>query len=194
MLSRKPHRPFAAPQAIRGRPGVSARTIGALTPRLTKTAFQKFGFATAQLVTDWPQIVGDRLAKTTAPDKIRWPRRPGDPSAGETAEPANGSPRAGATLVLRVEPALALDVQYQSRLILDRINAHFGYRAVAELRIVQGPVDTPTQWQAEQASARPSARPARRPLPPPVPVSDIPNEDLKAALDRMQMLMRNRRG
>ena len=42
--------------------------------------------------------------------------------------------------MLRVEPARALDVQYKARLLIDRINAYFGYRAVAEIRIVQAPL------------------------------------------------------
>jgi hypothetical protein len=49
--------------------------------------------------------------------------------------------RPGATLVLRVDPARALDVQYRAAQIMNRINAYFGYRAVDEVRIVQGVVE-----------------------------------------------------
>jgi hypothetical protein len=53
--------------------------------------------------------------------------------------------RAGATLVLRVEGPRSLEVQHIAPQLLERINTYFGYSAVAELRIIQGPVrrDTP---------------------------------------------------
>ncbi len=39
-----------------------------------------------------------------------------------------------------MDGARSLDVQYNARQIIERINAYFGYAAVAELRIVQAPV------------------------------------------------------
>lgn len=166
---------------------VQARALAALTPVVTKTAFQKFGFATVQLVADWERIVGARLAKTTAPDRIRWPRRPETSSRSQTDW--DGSTRAGATLVVRVEPAVALDVQYQAAIILERVNAFFGYRAVHELRIVQGPV-------AAVASTAPVAvaPPRKRSASAPISLSGIADGDLKAALERMQAGLRSRHG
>jgi hypothetical protein len=61
---------------------------------------------------------------------------------------------------MRVDPARALDVEYRARQIIERINAYFGYRAVAELRLIQAPLER----QAEEprrpqkpANAAPSA-------------------------------------
>jgi hypothetical protein len=170
------------PPSTRGRGHVQARTLGALTPRLTKIAFQKFGFATVQLVTDWPQIVGQRLARTTAPDRIRWPRRPDDPdlaAAVRGSSAATGGQRQGATVYIRVEPAVALDVQYQTRLILERINAYFGYRAVAEIRLVQGAVGD------DRDVPPPPPRRPRTTAPPP-PLTGIADDGLRAALERLR--------
>ena len=131
------------------RPVVGARAVGAFVPKVTQKAFEKYGFSAAALLTDWASIIGADAARYTEPERLRWPKAVdarGDVEAG-----AEGRP--GATLVLRVEPARALDVQYKSRQLIERINAYFGYRAVAELRLVQGAV------------ARAGA-PAR-PLPPP---------------------------
>lgn len=170
-----------------GRGGVHARTIGALTPRVTKTAFEKFGFATAQLVSDWRQIAGERLATATAPEKIRWPRR----AEGGGVADERGGQRSGATLVLRVEPAVALDVQYQTAQIIDRINAYFGYRAIAEVRLVQGPVE-----RRKPSPSRPvapsSARPHGTLRPAPAALAAIADDGLKAALERMQSGIRAR--
>ena len=74
--------------------------------------------------------------------------------------------RPGATLVLRVDGARALDVQYKARQIIERINAYFGYAAVAELRIVQAPMrqlpparpPRPRGGRAADARGRPHRR------------------------------------
>jgi hypothetical protein len=163
-----------------GRPSqrMAPRAIGAFVPKLTRTAFEKFGFSTAALITDWPQIVGASLAKTTSPDKIRWPRAPGA-QGGAGEERAPSGPRSGATLHLSVEPALALDVQYKTALIIDRINAYFGYRAVADLRIVQKSGVSPVD--ARGAGPRVSAAVVPEPA-----VAAIADNGLRAALERMQ--------
>ena len=150
-----------------------ARTVGTFVPKLTRTAFEKFGFSTAQLLTDWAQIVGPALADTTSPDRIVWPRRAGhDADEGQRA-----APRQGATLHVRVDPARALDVQYKSPLVIDRINAYFGYRAVSELRIVQTPM-TPAAPLALVAT--------RTPVAPDPALAGIADDGLRAALERMQ--------
>ena len=56
------------------------------------------------------------------------------------ARPAKGWRAEGATLVLRVDGPRAIEVQHRSGKILDRVNTYFGYRAVAEMRILQAPV------------------------------------------------------
>jgi hypothetical protein len=124
---------FAAPPTARF---VPAKSVGSFVPTLTKKAFEKFGFSTATLVTDWTRIAGAELASYTSPDRLKWPRAP-------EANVADGdeSERRGATLILRVDPARALDVEYRARQIMDRINAYFGYRAVETIRLIQAPLD-----------------------------------------------------
>ena len=115
----------AAPSsALRRRPKVTA--VGAFLPSLTRKAFEKYGFSTAALLTDWSAIVGADLAVYTLPERLRWPK--GVEAYGEVDDAARGRP--GATLVLRVDGARVLDVQYQRAQIIDRINAYFGYRAI----------------------------------------------------------------
>ena len=116
-----------------------AKAVGSFVPKLTRKAFQKYGFSAATLVTDWAQIAGADLAGIALPERLKWPR--GVEAYGEVEEGAQGRP--GATLMLRVDPARALDVEYRSRQIIERINAYFGYRAVAELRLLQAPLDQP---------------------------------------------------
>ena len=128
-------RAFDVPPLVR-KTSVSARAVGSFVPRLTKKAMEKFGFSTAALLTDWAAIVGSDLARYTRPHKLKWPRAV--ETYGDT--PAEQAGRPGATLYLQVDAARALDVQYKGRQIIDRINAYFGYRAIADLRIEQVPM------------------------------------------------------
>lgn len=167
--------PFAAPMAARF---VAAKAVGAYIPGLTKKAFEKFGFSAATLITDWPQIVGAMIASYTEPQRLKWPRLAG--SAEAAGEDATGRP--GATLILRVDPARALDVEYNARQIRERINAYFGYAAVADIRLIQAPLERQTQGtQAPQAPAKKA--------PPLAPLAD--DDPLAKALARLEQGVRN---
>jgi hypothetical protein len=106
--------------------------VGSFVAGLAGKAFAKYGFATAGLITDWAAIAGQDLALYTRPERLRWP-----PAARD------GARRQGATLLLRVDAARGLEVQFKARQIIERINGYFGYAAVAELRILQGPIAAP---------------------------------------------------
>jgi hypothetical protein len=153
---------------------VPARAVGAYLPKLTRKAFETFGFSTATLLTDWSTIVGDQIASYAVPERIKWPRGAG---ATDGAEPeARG--RSGATLVLRVDPARALDLEYKRQQLLERINAYFGYRAVAELRLLQAPIS---------ASSKPTPEPPCELKPCEAPeLAGIADERLRGALQRLK--------
>ena len=159
----------------------AAHALASLVPGITRKAFEKHGFASASLITDWAQIVGARLSGDTRPVKLKWPRLP-EP-AGTRDDTDKGRP--GATLVLQVDPAVALDVQYQTAQIIERINAYFGYRAVAELRIQQEPIDRapPTTANGPALNLPPSKIPAAPAMP--VPLTATGDGALDAALARL---------
>jgi hypothetical protein len=153
---------------------VPARAVGAYLPKLTRKAFETFGFSTATLLTDWSTIVGEQIAGYAVPERIKWPR---GAAVSEDAEPDTRG-RSGAVLVLRVDPARALDLEYKRQQVLERINAYFGYRAVAELRLLQAPVTAVTK-----------AAPApRREVPPceAPELAGIADERLRGALQRLK--------
>ena len=97
---------------------------GILDPMLRRKA----GISTA-LVQSWEEIVGSRLAASTRPEKIVWPRRAGE-----------DDPFQPATLVIACEGAAALRLQHETGEIIDRVNGFLGFGAVARIRIVQKPV------------------------------------------------------
>ena len=158
-----------------------ARPIGAYAARALDPAARARGFATTALLSEWPAIVGAELAQFTMPDRVVWPRRRED---GQAASPQRGHRGEGAVLVLRVEGPRAIEVQHRSGQILERVNSYFGYRAVAEMRILQAPV-------ARKASPTPSPSPPLDPdaLP---PSADIEDRGLRAALLRLGSAARAR--
>lgn len=158
---------------------IRARAVGAYVPKLTRKAFEKYGFSAATLLTDWAMIVGEEVAGFTTPERLKWPRGVG--IAKDVEAGAEGRP--GATLIVRVDPARALDAEYRSRQILERINGYFGYRAIAEMRILQAPLPAP----AARAAARPD-------VPPPCEAPElaaIADERLRAALQRLKSGLMN---
>jgi hypothetical protein len=100
---------------------------------LTRAAFARYGFAYADLIAQWPEIAGERVAQWSEPERIRWPRV----SAGDRRE--------GGTLVIRTVPGRGLDLQHEAPLILERINAFHGYRAIAQIKIIQAPLQRRTR-------------------------------------------------
>lgn len=179
--STAPVQPGAAPRDAvsfaRKRPGLfGVKAVGSFLPGLTRKAFEKYGFSTVTLLTDWSAIVGEKLAASTSPERLKWPRQVEHGEDGVTsARSAKG--RAGATLVLRVDGSQALAVQYSSRQIIERINAYFGYAAIAELRIVQAPIADPV---------RPARTTPRRNLEPLTSeVAGVADAGLREALGRL---------
>ena len=172
----RPGRSFPRrPDAGRATSGMLA--VGSFVAGLAGKAFAKYGFATAGLITDWAAIAGQELALYTRPERLKWP------PAGIDGKDAPR--RQGATLLLRVDAARGLDVQFRARQIIERINGYFGYAAVAELRILQAPIATPAAAGKPHVPIKGSANGAR---PPPVADEDlmrISDAALRDALGRL---------
>lgn len=115
--------------AARGEEGEPARRriacrVGGLLGALLPPAARRRAFAEASILGDWPTIVGPELAARCAPIALR----------GAT------SGRGGATLELAVRPGAALELQHAAPQLVERINGHLGWRAVARLALRQRPL------------------------------------------------------
>ena len=117
--------------------GSAAKAIGAYVANMLDPIARARGFAITSLLSEWPAVVGEELARFTAPEKVVWPRRSED---GEAASPQSAWRTDGAILVLKVDGPRAIEVQHRAEQILERVNIYFGYRAVAQLRFLQAPV------------------------------------------------------
>ncbi len=167
-------RPLPPDRRVSSR-GVFARAVGSFVPKLAGKAFEKYGFHSAEIMTAWPRVVGAELAKFTAPERIKWPRGP----ANADGTGVHDSTLGGATLVIRVEPARALDVEYRSAEIVDRINRYFGYRAIGALKLVQAPLLGSRPGEGAIAASLNAAQPA------PMPISVEVDPGLRAALEAL---------
>ena len=78
------------------------RSLSELASGFLAETFKRQGFASTELVTRWPDIVGAEIAAHAEPLKLQWQRT----QDGEPSEPA--------TLVLRVEGPAAIEIQHQS--------------------------------------------------------------------------------
>src|SRR6201985_2000283 len=100
------------------KPGpLSSKPLSALLSRVFNDVFAKQGFASRELVTRLAEIGGANMPPYAEPLKIRWPR------------PVEGQPQEPATLILRVEGPMALEIQHASDVILQRVNRFFRWRA-----------------------------------------------------------------
>lgn len=150
------------------------RAAGSFVPKIAAKAFEKFGFHSAEIMTDWARIIGADIAKYSEPERLKWPRTY---SSGETLADGRDA-RPGGTLILRVDPSRALEVEYKAAEIMDRINRYFGYRAIETLKIIQAPL--------KKAAAKSSTPDAATPPPGDVPVDvSILEDGLKSALTNL---------
>ncbi|HEY6702040.1 MAG TPA: DciA family protein [Pseudolabrys sp.] len=148
------------------RPRSFPRPLSELLSTTLGDAFKAQGFASTEIISRWPDIVGAEIAEHTEPLKISWPRHVGE----EPAEPA--------TLVLRVEGPVALEIQHLSAVILERVNRFFGWQAIGRIALRQAPLrhrEKPTPHALDSSMA---ARVAET-------LPDIKDEDLRQALGRL---------
>jgi hypothetical protein len=148
--------------AIRTRRGMT--TLGQSIGRVTSPAMRRRGFAEAAIITGWDTIVGHPLCEHTQPSRIAFPR-------GE---------RLGGTLHLLVSGAFAPDVQHLAPQIIDRINGHFGYGAIARIELHHGRLTPPDHRRQAPAAPPPEPPAALREA-----IARVDDEKLGAALDRL---------
>jgi hypothetical protein len=150
------------------KPGpISAKPLSVLLSDVFSDAYAKQGFAARELVTRWAEIAGPEVAAHSEPLKIQWPR----PVEGQAQEPA--------TLVLRVDGPMALEIQHTSDVILQRVNRFFGWSAVGRLALRQAPLS--------RRNKPPAARPpdAKTVAKVAESLASVEDEELRIALARL---------
>ncbi|MDH3230593.1 MAG: DciA family protein [Alphaproteobacteria bacterium] len=140
---------------------------------IAKRSLGRRGFAEGGLIADWRAVVGPELAASCWPDRLSFP--PGK--------------KEGGMLRIRAAGGIAMELQHLAPQVLERVNGHFGYRAIARITILQAPPDAAA---APQRAAR--ARPDKRPDPAQqsdleAVLSEVEDPEVRAALARLGRAM-----
>jgi len=148
-----------------------ARAAGDFVGDIAGTTFKRFGFVQSAVVSRWAEIVGERYARVSTPESIRFP----------------GGKRSAGTLTLSVEGAHAPLMQHLAPMIIERVNRFFGYEAIATIAFRQG--------RAPRQAPRPE-----RPVAAPVPkalgegLRQIADPELRTVLESLASKLAGSRG
>lgn len=122
--------------------GGAARSVADMLPDIGRAAFRRFGFVQSSVVSRWSEIVGERYARVSIPESIRFPQ----------------GRRADGVLTLMVEGSHGTMLQHVAPTIIERVNRFFGYSAVARIAIKQGACAAPRPERSGRV-APPSLKP-----------------------------------
>lgn len=95
-----------------------------LTMEFLTPAMRRQGFTQTEIISRWPRIVGSDIAESVVPIKISFPR----------------NKRSEGTLLVRCESAFAPKLAHRIPVIIESVNSYYGYLAVAQVQIQQGPL------------------------------------------------------
>lgn len=142
------------------------RSLRDLSSKVMADSFARQGFASAELITRWADIVGAEIAAHSEPMKVLWPR----PIADEQPE--------AATLVLRVEGPAAIEIQHLANVICERVNRFLGWSAIGRIALRQAPLRRSERRPVPVPDAAGTARLAAT-------LSEVADESLREALARL---------
>ena len=134
-----------------------------------RTAGETRGFAVSKVLTQWAEIAGPELARCARPVKVSYPRH-----------------GLGSTLTLVTTGAQAPCVEMQKEILRERVNACYGYNAVAKVRVTQSAPEGLAESPAHYAPAPPPAAPKPEVLAAARQSAEgVRDEALRAALESM---------
>lgn len=117
------------------------RTSNLLTQRI-RTATEKRGFAQSRLLTQWAEVAGAAMAAISRPVEINY-----------------GRGGLGATLTLLTTGVNAPVLEMEKEKLRARVNALYGYNAIARIRITQTAATGFAEGQVDFDQAAPDAKP-----------------------------------
>jgi hypothetical protein len=107
----------------------NAQPVSDLSTAILDPVLRKRAGISVGLVQSWEEIVGQKVAASSRPEKIQWPRRA---SEDDPFQPA--------TLIIACEGLAAMRIQHETTEIIGRINNYLGFPAIGRIRLVQKPV------------------------------------------------------
>ena len=158
-------------EPVRRRGGKGFRPTAALVEARVRKGAESRGFAVHRLLTHWAEIAGDDVARVARPVEVSYGRG------------------FGATLTLLTTGPEAPMLEMQKDRIRERVNACYGYAAIARVRIVQ---TAPTGFADGQVAFSPKPKDTAPPAPDPKTVEaaraaarPVADPGLRAALEAL---------
>lgn len=147
------------------------RTASLLTGRI-RSASESRGFAQSRLLTDWAEVAGADVAAVSRPVEVSY-----------------GRGGMGATLTLLTTGAQAPMLEMQKEQLRERVNAVYGYNAIARIRITQtaatGFAEGRVTFDHQPKDTSPKPPGAEMHKAASAVVSPVEDEGLRAALERL---------
>ncbi len=162
-----------------------AKPLRDLLSKVVGETFTRQGFASAELVTRWTEIVGGEVAAHSEPIKIQWPRAVSAPGPSLTSQEGLALGRPAGTLVLRVEGPAAIEIQHLANVICERVNRFLGWRAVERIVLRQAPLRRSMHRPAAAVDPVAAERIAAS-------MPQVADQDLRQALARLGEAVRRR--
>ncbi|QFU10035.1 hypothetical protein PARPLA_00402 [Rhodobacteraceae bacterium THAF1] len=138
-----------------------------LMERSIRTVGESRGFAVSRLLTCWPEVAGEAIAKICQPVEVSFGRGP-----------------LGATLTVLTTGAQAPMLEMQKEQLRERVNACYGYQAIRRIHITQtaptGFGETAAGYTPPERTLDPAVIKAARET-----ATDVGDADLRAALERL---------
>lgn len=131
-------------------------------------ALKRRGFASRDLIANWPAIAPVPYDKIAIPDRLAWPRR-------DKPDPE------GAVLYLRCVEGHALAISHEGPAIAAAVNRYFGYLLVSSVRLSA----TPFVPYAGESAAPAKPLPAEKQAQLDATVAPIHDEGLREALAKL---------
>jgi len=147
-----------------------ARPVAEFVSKLLDPVIERRAGMTMDIVASWEEIVGEEHSKHSRPERLDWPRRAHEE---EPFQPA--------TLVIACAGPQAVFLQSDSDTIITRVNAYFGFAAVARLKILQKPLAKGVQRPTKEAPVLPVGKEQELSL----MLETVEDESLRSALKRM---------
>ena len=158
------------------------RTASLLTGRI-RAASESRGFAQSRLLTDWAEVAGEDIAAVSRPVEVSY-----------------GRGGMGATLTLLTTGAQAPMLEMQREQLRSRVNAVYGYNAIARIRITQtaatGFAEGQVAFDAKPKDTSPKVPSPDMQAAASQVVAPVGDEGLRSALERLgaHILTREKQG
>ena len=135
-----------------------------ITENIVEKSLSRFGSIQNHIFLNWAHIAG-QYADITIPYKIKFDRK----------KNIDGQ------ITIKVQNGFGLEVQYAIPLLLDQINARFGFKAISKIKIIQADIQNKFEIEKE---------PIKRPLENTLENLEsniLPDSELKLAMQEFEI-------